>query len=78
MKFYAYYLFFIKNILFFAGYCVCEMESYITIISKRVNFSLLRKLSFLELINAPALVNSDILLERERERERDAGLLLLY
>ena len=30
-----------------------------------------------ELINTFVLVNSDILLERERERERDAGLLFI-
>ena len=47
--------------------------SYITIISKEMNSFLLRQLSPLELINTPVLVNSDILLERER----DAGLLLL-
>ena len=35
-----------------------------------------QKYTHLGLINAIALVNSDILLERERERERDAGLLL--
>ena len=78
MKFYAYYLFFMNIILFFAEYCVCEMESYITIISKRVNSSLLRKLSSLELINTFVLVNSDILLERERERERERRRRLLY
>ena len=40
-----------------------------------MNSFLLRQLSPLELINTPVLVNSDILLERERER--DVGLLSL-